>query len=1021
MSVARIETHTEVQINDNDESLTPRGLTIRSKLLLFTTGIGFLILAALAITAFFLSAVALRTARLDGFQSLRTSLSQAINTYFADQRRDITAQAELQTVRYAVTELSSGYEHLIEDLDAAGFKVDPLFLSEVRQGLHAAYENGPMADLRSLGMQVGNFDEFSDLSPVAAILQYVYILKNPSSAGSKFQANSVLDISKNENLSPDFRNAFSKTMFARAMDRYHGLFETVVRRNSYYDLMLIDDLGNVVYTFEKGWDFGTNVFKGWRERSQLEKVFLGAWYGSSSSGDHSSGEEIVITDLERYAGASGSPMLLLSCPINNRLGGRLGVVVHKIASSTFTDMVTFQGRWSAVGLGETGEAYIVGPDLKLRTESRFVKEMPEKMKSLSFEPDGSAGTLTSILGASLHNTAVENIYSDQTLSNEGEVTFFDDIGRESLGVYKPLGAPGLDWGLVITISTDEAFAPAVHLTRLIAFGGFIILIVAILAALAFGHLLSGPIVQLVNTAERIGSGDLSARAPISSRDEIGFLAERFNYMIDQVEERNRQVHKILQTVNEGLFLMGPDFIIQPGYSKITGEIFQRKMDGIYFLDLLRPAPESGLKPIVSDDILLATQHYLELLLNPRIKEQLIQQTNPLVEVEYQILRPKGAQSSKFLGFRFNRVVEGGKTTQIMVTTQDLTSRIALARQIKENQTKAESQIEMLFGIMHLDPPILGEFLNHAKSEIAGMLSLLEAEQFGSHADESGDERSERYLLLLRKISRSIHLIKGNAAMLRLSYFEDLANQLEETIASVRSNSSLAGEQFLPITTSLATLLDQIDMTHDLISRLLSMQKVFGKGAGEGLQSDFTPLVELAEEIAARNGKQVRVSLQLKDGLARLPNSLREPVQMMMTQLVRNAVLHGIEPPSERLARRKHPVGEIQICAYRLIESGKKIILTVRDDGRGLDYDLLRRRAVQLGYGSMKTIEAWTPQQLIDLLFETGFTTMDRPTTDGGRGVGLDAVRDLTAKMGGLLNVLSNQGQFCEFRLEIPVA
>jgi chemotaxis protein histidine kinase CheA len=47
--------------------------------------------------------------------------------------------------------------------------------------------------------------------------------------------------------------------------------------------------------------------------------------------------------------------------------------------------------------------------------------------------------------------------------------------------------------------------------------------------------------------------------------------------------------------------------------------------------------------------------------------------------------------------------------------------------------------------------------------------------------------------------------------------------------------------------------------------------------------------------------------------------------------------------------------------------------------------------------------------------------MDRPTTDGGRGVGLDAVRDLTAKMGGLLNVLSNQGQFCEFRLEIPVA
>ena len=77
--------------------------------------------------------------------------------------------------------------------------------------------------------------------------------------------------------------------------------------------------------------------------------------------------------------------------------------------------------------------------------------------------------------------------------------------------------------------------------------------------------------------------------------------------------------------------------------------------------------------------------------------------------------------------------------------------------------------------------------------------------------------------------------------------------------------------------------------------------------------------------------------------------------------------------------------------------------------------------MQLGYGNMETVEAWTPQRLTDLLFETGFTTVDRPTTDGGRGVGLDAVRDLTAKMGGLLNVLSNQGQFCEFRLEIPIA
>src|ERR1700730_3500790 len=1016
-----MSTNAPMEKGDEFEPLASRGLTIRSKLLVFTTGIGFLILAALTVTAFFLSAVALRSARLDGFRSLLTSLSQSINTFFTDQRRDITAQSELQTIRYAVTELSSGYEHLIEDLDAAGFKADPAFLDQVRQNLQEAYEKGPMANLRTLGQPVGEFEEFAELSPTAMLLQYVYIVSNPAGAGYKFQNNSVLDIAKNERLSVEFRNAFAKTMFARAMDRYHGLFETIVRRNNYFDLILVDDIGNIVYTFEKSWDFGANVFKGWREQSQLKKVFLGAWYGSIASGDRSAGDEVVITDLERYAGASGAPMLFLGCPINNRLGGRLGVVVHEVESSTLTDLVTFQGRWPAVGLGETGEAYIVGPDLKLRSESRFVKEMSEKIKTVAFAPDGSPAPLSSILGGPLHNRAVESIYSDQILSNAGEVTFFDDLGRESLGVYEQLGTPGLDWGLVVTISTDEAFAPAVHLTRLIAFGGFVILVIAILAALTFGHVLSRPIVQLVDTAERIGSGDLSARGPISSKDEIGFLAERFNYMIDQVEERNRHVHKILETVNEGLFLMGPDFIIQPGYSKITEDIFQRKIDGIFFLDLLRPAPESGLQPIISAETLVAAQHYLELLLNPRIKEKLIQQTNPLGEIVFKEIRPNGAQQSKFLEFRFNRVVEGGKTTQIMVTVLDSTSRIALTRQISENETKAKSQIEMLFGIMHLDPPILAEFLNHAKSEVTMMLNLLEAEQYGSHAGESGAERSERYLRLLQKISRSIHLIQGNAAMLRLSYFEDLANRLEEKIATVRSGPASSGEQFLPITSGLASLLDQIGMTHDLITRLLSMQKVFGKEAGESGQTDFAPLVQLAEEIAQRNGKQVRVDVQMKDDLARLPSPVREPIQMMMTQLVRNAVLHGIESPSERLAERKHPVGEIQIYAYRLTENERKIILAVRDDGRGINYQLLRRRAVQLGYASVKSIEAWTQQQLNNLLFETGFTTMDRPTMDGGRGVGLDAVRDLTAKMGGLLNVSSKQGQFCEFRLEIPVA
>ena len=200
-----------------------------------------------------------------------------------------------------------------------------------------------------------------------------------------------------------------------------------------------------------------------------------------------------------------------------------------------------------------------------------------------------------------------------------------------------------------------------------------------------------------------------------------------------------------------------------------------------------------------------------------------------------------------------------------------------------------------------------------------------------------------------------------------------------------------------------------------------MQKVFGTTAKDSDQNDFTPLVALANEIAERIGKQVRVDLQIENGLARLKSPLRETAPGLLAQLVRNAVLHGIETPGERLSHRKHPIGEIRIIAHLQNAVPKRIVLTVRDDGRGINYQLLRRRAVQLGYAGVNTIELWTQKQLLGLLFEIGFTTMDRPTIDGGRGVGLDAVRDLIAKLGGVLNVSSKEGEYCEFRLEIPMA
>ena len=108
------------KIEKFDPRPSSRGLTIRVKLLLFIIAACCLILTALATTAFFLSAVSLRQTRTEGFHTLRRSLSQAVNTFLAQNRRDIATESEEQTLRYAVAELCTGYDHLLEDLEAGG-------------------------------------------------------------------------------------------------------------------------------------------------------------------------------------------------------------------------------------------------------------------------------------------------------------------------------------------------------------------------------------------------------------------------------------------------------------------------------------------------------------------------------------------------------------------------------------------------------------------------------------------------------------------------------------------------------------------------------------------------------------------------------------------------------------------------------------------------------------------------------------------------------------------------------------
>src|SRR5258708_20420016 len=118
----------------------------------------------------------------------------------------------------------------------------------------------------------------------------------------------------------------------------------------------------------------------------------------------------MITDLERYTGTYNLPVLFMSCAIADRLGSRQAVLVHEIANQELTDIVTFEKHWPEVGLGNTGQAYIIGPDHLLRTESRFLDQLPDTATVPTSNLDGTPGPRSSVLAAPFPNLPPDQLF-----------------------------------------------------------------------------------------------------------------------------------------------------------------------------------------------------------------------------------------------------------------------------------------------------------------------------------------------------------------------------------------------------------------------------------------------------------------------------------------------------------------------------------------------------------------------------------------------------------------------------------
>jgi len=178
---------------------------------------------------------------------------------------------------------------------------------------------------------------------------------------------------------------------------------------------------------------------------------------------------------------------------------------------------------------------------------------------------------------------------------------------------------------------------------------------------------------------------------------------------------------------------------------------------------------------------------------------------------------------------------------------------------------------------------------------------------------------------------------------------------------------------------------------------------------------FNGLPRLVRDLAAATGKQVQ--LDIYGETTELDRKVLELIGDPLVHLVRNAIDHGLELPEERIAAGKSPVGLVRIGAEA---AGNEIRIRIQDDGRGIDTDRLRRRAVELGWLTAERAGQLDTQEALDLIFQPGFSTATTITEISGRGVGMDVVRTNLLELGGQVRIDTVVGQGTTVTLTIPL-
>ncbi len=472
----------------------------------------------------------------------------------------------------------------------------------------------------------------------------------------------------------------------------------------------------------------------------------------------------------------------------------------------------------------------------------------------------------------------------------------------------------------------------------------------------------------------------------------------------------------LDNSGQGFLSFGTDLIVEPEYSKECLHIFKKSIDGESIVELLFPDDaesqatlEKNFKRIFES----TSRSKQRVLLSLLRKEYRLEGT--FVEAEYRLVADK-----------------------MMLILTDVTRRKELENEIIQERNRLKFVVSTVRDSQEFFTT-LDDFDTFRKEDLHGMTEV------GADAAE-----------ILSVAYRMIHTFKGNFAQQDFLFTPQALHTLENRLARLLKQSRISLEDIARIQNDLREF-TALDLDLEVIEEFLGQEFLQQRGVVIITEAQAARLEAMANRLLDKaidffdaeslellaEIRNIR-SVNFKDLLAHYPKAaceLAERFEKMLhpfeiegedfyitpddyihftkslVHVFRNAVDHGLETPDERIELGKDPAGTLHCEVGREKDA---ILVRIEDDGRGIDTQHLRTVAVERGVLSQEQADAASESELMEVIFEMGFSTRESVTTVSGRGVGLSAVKKELDALGGTIAIESHPGKGTSLLFTLPV-